>query len=454
MDIEPPRFRPWTDYTLVAMPIADPLIQEFIEFRCEQLAEAWWEIWEYVRSLNPEAAIMGNPSFPRKYNERLTSAIDFWRLKRVPALHYMENAVRDVGIREGVVVSNIRGYKYGRVLGQVFVCCGGEQVPALSYCECLAFQHGSGGSLSPAAAPYRVFYEQYRQDFYEELEELHEVAVLRHDPSLTWRWHESFTVMELAQHMLLSAGIPWMPLWGQQLLDGTLKKYRVLVVPGCACLSRAEVAQMIEFVAGGGGLVILENAGCYDEYHHTIRQWRFAPLFEAVADPAGFAISYSERGRRPSFAHQRAPLFATFGKGRCAYLPLIRRSRKPVRTYEEIGGYNGFQHLQLPRNWRRLPKAIEKVAALPLLVKVEGPTTLMSEFYRKGQQLLVHLVNYAERCVPAGCEVRVAGGAKKKASLYTPTGKSVRRELQAVRSSGRCGVFRLPAFERYSLLVV
>ncbi|MCX7590836.1 MAG: beta-galactosidase, partial [Kiritimatiellae bacterium] len=265
-DVEPPRFRPWTDHTLVAVPIADPLKQEFIEFRCQQLARAWHQTWQYIHSLNSNVAIMGNPSFPRKYNERLTSAIDFWLLKETPALHYMENAVRNVGIRNGVVVSNIRGYKYARVLGQLFVACGGEDAPGLSYCECLAFQHGSGGSLSPAATPYLTFYREHEHDFFTDLEELHEVAVLRHDRSLTWRWHESFTVMELAQHMLMSAGIPWMPLWGQQLMDGTLEKYRVLVVPGCGCLGRDETSCIIEFVRKGGGVVILENAGCYDEY--------------------------------------------------------------------------------------------------------------------------------------------------------------------------------------------
>ena len=40
-----------------------------------------------------------------------------------------------------------------------------------------------------------------------------------------------------AANVVMFAGLPWTPLWGQQLLDGTLAQYPVLVVPGCGCLS-------------------------------------------------------------------------------------------------------------------------------------------------------------------------------------------------------------------------
>ncbi len=453
-DIEPPRFRPWSECTLEAQPIIDPLKQEFIEFRCEQFADAWHEVYEHIQSLNPEVAIMGNPSFPRKYNERLTSAIDMWRLKRTPGLHYMENAVRDVGVREGVVVSNLRGYRYGRVLDKVMLCCGGEQEPALSYCEGLAFQHGSGGRMTPAAWPYRKFFEKHKEEFYRGVGELSEIAVLRHDVSLTWRWHESFTVMELAQQMLMSAGLPWMPLWGQQLLDGEVKKYRVLVVPGCGCLSRDEVGKITDFAAGGGSVVILENAGCYDEYHHTISTWRFAPLLESVAEADGFAVRYLARGAQPCFDNQKKPLFAEFGKGRVAYLPQIRKTRDPVGTYDEIGGYDGFQHLALPRNWGGLPKAIEKLLGAPPAARLAGPKTLMAEFFTKKDRLHVHLLNYAKGKVAAGAEVLVAGGAGRKGTLYAPGDGVEGKALKAVRGKDGAGKFRLPAFARYALLVV
>ena len=456
-DVEPPPFRPWTDFTLVAEPIKDPLLQEFIEYRCEQLADAWHATYEYLQSVNPNVALMGNPSFPRKYNERLTSAIDMWRLKRTPALSYMENAVRDVGVREGVVVSNIRGYKYGRALGQIMVCCGGEAEPALSYCEGLAFQQGSGGKMTPAAWPYRKFFEAQQEHFYRDTEPLSEIAILRHDVSLTWRWHEAFTVMELAQQELLSAGLPWMPLWGQQLLDGTLEKFKVLVVPGCACLSKAEAAKILGFAASGGGVVLLENAGCFDEFHHTLKTWRFAPAFESVADPAGFALHYTGRLLTPHFEHQKKALSSAYGQGQIAYLPQIRSTREPVRTYEEIGGYDGFEHLKLPAAWRQLAKVVEGVApGGAVAAKVAAPRTLMAEFLRKAgtQRIDIHLVNYASKKLPSGVRVILAEKNRRTARLYLPGASPDGKPLKPASGAGRGVVYQLPAFERYALVLI
>jgi len=454
-DIEPPRFRPWSEKTIIAEPIIDPLKQEFIEFRCRQFADAWYEIHEYLKSLNPQAALMGNPSFPRKYNEQLTSAIDMWMLRDTSGLYYMENAVRNVGVREGVVVSNIRGYRYGRALGShVMVCCWGEQEPALSYCEGLAFQNGSGGKMTEAAWPYRRFFDEHKKEFYRGTEDLREIAVLRHDRSLTWRWHETYTVMELAQQMLMVGGMPWMPLWGQQLFDGTLENYRLLVIPGAGCISKDETARILQYVKSGGAVLILENAGCYNEFHQTIKSWRFAPLFKGAAKAEGFAMRYLEGGSLPAFDNQKRALFSKFGKGRAGYLPQIRKTRARVESYDEIGGYDGFQHLQLPKNWRNLTKAVERVIGGSLPVKVSAPTTVMAEFMRqsKSGDLLVHLLNYGSKKVPAGVEVVLSPTPGGEATLYLPGKDGAGRKLKGVRAKGKEMRYRLPGFERYALV--
>jgi hypothetical protein len=458
--VEPPVSRPWTEHTLIFHPIRDPLMQEFIEFRCKQLADAWHEIYGYIKSVNPDAGIMGNPSFPRKYNERLTSAIDFWLLRQTPGMYYMENAVRGPGLRDGAVVSNVRGYRYGRALGNVrFVPCGSSATPGLSYCEGLAFNDGSGHA-GVGYEPYKEFFETHREEFYRGVEPAADIAVLRDDNSLTLRWHEAFTVMELAQQELLCAGVPWMPLWRQQFHDSTLAKYRVLVLPGNACVSRDDVAVITKYVADGGGLVLLENTGTYNEYHQTIRRWRFADLFDPDGKDDGFAIRYGERGAIVEFARNARPLFASVGKGKVAYLPQIRATREPVRTYAEIGGYDGFQHLQLPRDWRKLAATVEKVrpadaATRPTLRRVAGPVSVFAEALRKTDSgtLLVHLVNYAPRRVAAGVAIELAAQAKS-AKLYLPGEKSAGRPVALKPARQATTKLKLPAFGRYALVVV
>ena len=453
-DIRVPRCRPWSEYTLRAWPVHDPVLQECISFRCEQLSRAWAEVAAHIKKLDPKAGIMGNPSFPRKYNERLTSAIDFWLLKDTEALYWMENAVRNIGVREGALVSNIRGYKYSRALGPnvTFLPCGSEAEPGLALAEGMAFNNGSGVAAAASEEAWS-FLQKPLGEFYRDVDILPEVAVLRDDRSLTLRWHETFMVMETAQQQLTAAGLPWMPLWGQQLLDGTLGKYKVLVVPGCGCPSREEVAAIEAFVKAGGTAVICEKAGCYNEFHQTIREWRFAPLF---SNSGGFAVSYSDRGYLADFANSRRAMVAAFGKGRAVYLPLIRNGAKPIRTYDEMGGYEGFAYLKLGRKWRTLPDAVERHTVRPLSVRVKAPWTVAAEFLRKSgsKRLLVHLVNYAKKPAPAGAAVVLSGGAAKSARLYVPDGRIDGRELKPAAGKGGAAGYKLPAFARYALVVV
>jgi hypothetical protein len=454
-NITPPPFKPWSDCTEKPQPIIDPVIQEFIEFRCEQLADAWHEVGQYIKSVKPSVGLMGNPSFPRKYNERLTSAIDFWRLRKTEAFYYMENAVAPQGVREGAISSNVPGYRYGRALDITFVPCGCSPVPGLDFAECLAFNNGSGEFGHGHEALFE-FFKEHKETFYRGVEPAADVAVLRHDVSLTWRWHEAFTVMAQAQQQLLCGGVPWMPLWGQQLFDGTLGRYRVLVVPGCACLSRDEAAAVFRFVEEGGTAVLLENAGTHSEFHEQITNWRFAPLFESVADPEGFKMTYLGRYGSGTFAN-RKKMVAEFGKGKAIYLPQVRKQRDVMESYKELGGYNGLQHLVLPPKWKALPNAV--VGTGQVGIRVDGPETLFCEVLRKTETgaLFVHLVNYDAKPVPPGASVLVSEPDGKTATLYLPDKTREGKPVKLVRpkeKGQKAAKIKLPAFRRYALLVI
>ncbi len=450
--IDLPPFRPWSDYTETPRPIIDPVMQEFIEFRCEQLADAWHEVYEYIQSVDPEVGLMGNPSFPRKYNERLTSGIDFWRLRKTPAMYYMENAVGPVGIRDDAISSNAHGYKYGRALGENvrFVPCGGSDVPGLIFCEGLAFNDGSG-TLGRGYEPYLEFFRANRDGFYRDVEPASDVAVLRHDGSLTLRWHEAYTVMRLAQQQLLCGGIPWMPMWGQQLLDGTLDRYKVLVVPGCACLADDELEAIRRFVEGGGAVVILENAGTYAEDHRQISRWRFAPLFQSIANGDDFAMRYDTRTGPGTFAGRRR-MEADCGKGRAVYIPQVRFERDAMPTYSELGGYGGLQHLRLSPTWQVFPQAVIRAAKLDLWVN--GPDALFCEVLKKADDgpTLLHLVNYSDEPVRRGAQV-LLGDAGWAPRLYVPDQSHEPADVEMVETR-RGAVVRLPAFARYALMVL
>lgn len=457
-----PPLRPWSDFTVDAFPIKDPMIQEFIEFRCRQFADAWQAIYEYIQSVRPSVGLMGNPSFPRKYNERLTGAIDMWMLRRTPAVYYMENAVRNVRSAGGEIVTNVRGYKYGRALGEnvTFVPCGGSETPGLTFAESLAFNNGSGkidARRGDAYRPLLDFFNAHRDEFYRDVTSAAEVAVLRHDRSLTLRWHETFCAMELAQQQLQCAGVPWMPVWEHQLTDGTLEKsgYKVLVVPGSPCISRDEAAAIERFARAGGGVVVVENAGTFSEYHNTLERWRFADLF-GVADDRRFVPRYVDRNNHCEFNTRTVRLAADVGQGQAVYLPQIRATREPVRTYEQIGGYDSFMHLRLPKYWRDLAKAVARVAPEPLGLTVDGPKDCWAELLRgRDGRLLLHLVNYAPRGSAKDVQVILANReAGRKVTCYAPDRSPEGKPLKVTSTKRGHAAIKLPPLKRYALVVM
>jgi hypothetical protein len=384
-DVRLPPFRAWHEYVEHANMIRDPVIQEFIEFRCETLAKAHREVYQYIKSFGAHLTMLDNPSFPRPYNEKLIGAIDMWRLKDSGHIHYMENPNFSRIDEHGTLHSNIRGYRYGRALGKVMIGYGAPD-PRLDRAEALAFNNGDGAG-GPNCRDLVEFFLTHR-DFYRGVSRgANEVAVLRHDTSLTLDWHAAFTVLELFQQHLICGRIGWDALFQQQL--DALPNYRVLVVPGCATMDQAELDAIIAFVRKGGAVVIAEKAGTHDQWAHPRRQWGFAPLF-AEAEGGPITQPLAEAG----------PRRALFGRGRAVYLPQIRATREPVRTYEEIGGYRGQLHIRLPQGWEKVLDEVRWAAGGSMALDLIAPYGVTYEFLSKGKERFLHLVNYTGR--PSG----------------------------------------------------
>lgn len=439
-DVKLPPFRAWTEYIEHANMIRDPLIQEFIEFRCETLANAHREIYAYIKSLEKvvgrDLTMLDNPSFPRPYNEKLIGAVDMWRLKDSCHMHYMENPNRSRIDEQGTLHSNIRGYRYGRALGQVLFGYGSPD-PRLDFAEALAFNDGNAG-CGAGVRDMADFFLEHR-DLYQGVKRgANEVAVLRHDTSLTLRWHEAFTVMELFQQMLICGKVGWDALFQQQLDD--LKNYRVLVVPGCACMADAEIDAITAFVKQGGAVIIAENAATYTDWAHTRLTWGFAHLFEkaGVELPAN-PLDLAE------------PIRAIYGKGRAVYLPQIRATRKPVETYEEIGEYRGQLHIILPDGWETAVDAVRWAAGGSLQVDLAAPYGVTYELLKKGRERLLHLVNFADKPTgvmsvsldPKRLNVRRAEVLSMEPGVAGP------RTVETIHGR-RC--FMVPSIDRYAVV--
>ena len=102
---------------LPPVPLKDPLLQEWVLFRCASLAEWWGETHAYIRQLNPEVALLGNAGFDPQSNVGFTYGVDVQQLYPHCELLWSEDPNAPRWTSDERLVSRIRTHKIARGLG-------------------------------------------------------------------------------------------------------------------------------------------------------------------------------------------------------------------------------------------------------------------------------------------------------------------------------------------------
>ena len=146
-----------------------------------------------------------------------------------------------------------------------------------------------------------------------------------------------------------------------------------------------------------------------------------------------------------------APRRAQFGRGRVVYLPQMRATREPVRTYKEIGEYRGQLHIRLPDGWERVLEQVRWAAGGSMAVEVGAVYGVTHELLRKGRQRLLHLVNYTGK--PSGLTTVSVDPKRfdlRRAEVISmEPGVSGRRKLDTIQ--GRRS-FLVPSIDHYAVV--
>jgi hypothetical protein len=95
--------------------IQDPVFQEWVDFRCQVMADALRQIADYARSLNPEVAIAINPHAITGGNRPWTAGLDHPRLLTSTDLFAMDERIKAQYLPDGRLSSEIRSLKLARV---------------------------------------------------------------------------------------------------------------------------------------------------------------------------------------------------------------------------------------------------------------------------------------------------------------------------------------------------
>ncbi len=433
--------------------IADPGIQEWIDFRCQTMADALGQMAHLIQSSQRDVVVEVNCGGLTGDNTPWTRGTDHSRILKLTRSFWDESDARPEYLRDGRLMTAIRSYKAARVYRNVALLKTWDYELAIA--ESLAFNQTIGFSgvipLTPEMVKYIAFYRTHR-DMYVGSQDVAPVAVFRSYPSITYHFAKAGLSAILAEQTLIQARIPFTLILDQDLSRLSPSKCKVLILPDSECLSDEQLGALRTYVNAGGGLIVTGQAGLYDSW----RRVRVTPgLLDLVAGQAPAAAD-----GQTAIAAQLAPdsvVRNQFGGGRVVYLPELVFDG-PLPAFDEYFTI-GTKFFKRPGNWKQLVDAVDWAARNDLAMRVAGPDFLGANLVeqREKHRRLVHLVNYNITQVPSieGIEVRCAvpeGNSAHAVTLYAPESGSPSALNFQMR--GPEAVFTVPKLNTYCVAMV
>ncbi|MGD0729775.1 MAG: alpha-amylase family protein [Terracidiphilus sp.] len=432
--------------------IYDPAFQEWIDFRCQLMADALRQISEYARSLNPEVAIEINPGGLSGENYTWMAGVDHSRLLKFTQSFWSEEANLPALHDDGRLVTKIRSFKLARAYNNVLLTSDLASNP-VALAETLAFNQTIGcvglDALKPVTLNYIEFYRKNRE-LYLGSEDVAPVAVFRSYASLTYHQAHVQLSAVLTEQALIQSRTPFVLVFDDLLHN--LDTYKVLILPNTECLSDQQISLIRRYVEAGGGLVVTEQTGLYDEWRRVRTQPGLGGLVEGQLSGTEYQEKVDSRLKVTASGMRKQS-----GRGRVAYIPSIEfdGTLPPPEPYFTIS--NRFW--KRPKNWKDIVDAVSWAAGDSLPFAVDGPEFLGANytFQPRSRRYLIHLVNYNATNVPsiADIQVRVSPPRNEKpirVTLYAPDSNNA--QSLDFRGDGRSATFTVPETRTYALIAV
>ena len=422
----------------------DPVLQEWTRFRCESLAHYADDLADYVKSLNPNVAVLMNIKGVYSWNRYWANAVYHPLYAGHVDIIAFDTGGYDARIdaRTGALVSQIRSYKMARDIG---ASCDAPLGDELLCAQQMAFGYetpvaGYAGSPWMAArsgtTPMIEFYRNYFHRYYTGTRNVADVAVLRNWPSMAYSINATYVPATLMEQVLIQHKIPFDLLFDEELTN--LDHYGAVILAGQECVSDAQVKQLLDYVRRGGTLVITDNTGEYNDWREKRHQNPFLPA--------------------------RAE-----GKGRIVYIPQIQRA--DLKAGMTTGGNDNPEpgaasqptpkmspaQWVLPKNHQAIYDAITGALPRGLSLTSEAPLTTVAELLTRAEthETLVHFVNFDRQHPLAPFKVTVRNqfpGSVKSVTCFSPDADDpVPLKFEA---TGDSVSFTVPAMRIYSMIVI
>lgn len=421
--------------------VEDPALQEWIRFRCESLARHGADLAAYVKGINPAVSVGFNIKGLYSFNRIWVNAVyhPLWS-GHADFLSFDTSGYNArVDRATGAMVSQIRSYKMARRLEMGTEEGLGDELAAALH---MAFNYekpvpGFGVQGGPFMSynqftPFMEFFREFNDRYCTGTDNVADVAVLRTWSSTAYSISANWVPMTLVEQVLIQYKVPFDLLHEEQI--ARIGQYQAVVLAGQDSLSADQVEKLLEYVRGGGTLVVVGAAGDFNERREKRKK-----------NPLGPA--------RPE------------GKGRIVMTaaPVLAEASRRGRGDGELEITGGvaprnprFAPAQwvLPVNHREIYSAITGGAQISL--ETDAPLTVAAELYRRpeSRETIVHFLNFERKAGAAFAAAVKAGfeGPVKRVRCFSPdTDEPVALDF---RESGGKVSFRVPATRVYSMVVV
>jgi Beta-galactosidase trimerisation domain len=432
--------------------IADPVFQEWIDYRCQTMADALSQMTELIHSLNPDVVVEINYGGIVGYNSPWIRGTDHARLLPHTQVFWDESDDKCEFTTDGRLITAIRTYKIARTYRNIVLTY--ISVNEIAIAECLAFNQTIGfagvSPLSTDVVKYIGFYRKLR-DLYAGAEDLAPVAVLRSYASITYNNASAGLSAMLVEQALIQARIPFRLIADGHLTELSPATCKVLILPNVECLSDEQLQAIQRYVAAGGGLVATEQTGLYDAW----RRMRVEPGLKDLMDGQLPALGHNQRSAEAIVAGQ--PQRKTVSRGRTVYIPALEfdGSLPSAQPYFTLG----TEFWKRPKNWQDLVDAISWAAGENMPVSVTAPDFVAMNLLEQSakQRRIIHLVNYDAEKNPSVASIAIRCATPKgepatAVRFYAPDaddGKPI-----DFRMEGAEAVFTVPALQTYAVVTV
>lgn len=433
--------------------IFDPGFQEWIDYRCQTMSDALGQMYDLIRSLNPEVVVEINYGGMSGSNGPWTRGADHARLLKYTQVFWDEQDSKPEYLPDGRLITTIRSYKMARAYQNIAFATYAS-ASELGIGECLAFNQTIGfagtNPLRSEILKYIPFYKKNR-DLYVGTKDVASVAVFRSYPSITYHNSRAGLSAILVEQTLIQTKIPFQYVFDEHLAALTPDTCKVLILPDSECLSDDQLAKIRQFVEAGGGLIATEQAGLYDAW----RRLRVKPGLQGLVEGQAPAAAYEEEVRMGPIV-TGASSQKEVGKGRVVYVPGLAFDgpMPPSQPYFDIGP----EFWKRPKNWQQLVEAVSWASQGDIPLQVDGPDFLAANVVEQQEKRrrIVHLVNYNEQTptiqnIAVKCSLP-GGNSAKTVRFYSVN--SDNGNALDFRTQGPQAVFTVPKLEVYGMVAV